>query len=85
MSHSKKGKNQGGGRVRELFSNSGDLGEVSGFPLGTCGPAHHLCARPRFPSLFLSPKPPLTYWIMLFWARSMGARAPVACRAPVAI
>ena len=57
---SKKIQTQGGGGFRELFRNSGDLGEVSGFPLDTCGPAHHLCTRPRCPSLFLSPKPPLT-------------------------
>jgi hypothetical protein len=57
---SKKINKQGGGGFRELSNNSGDLGEVSGFPLGTCGPAHHLCTRPRCPSLFLSPKPPLT-------------------------
>lgn len=39
----KKTKKQSGGRSRELDINSGDLGEVSGFPLRTCGPAHHLC------------------------------------------
>ena len=63
----RKAKKQGGGGFRELYSNSGDLGEVSGFPLRTCGPAHHLCTRPRCPSLFLSPKPPLTYQLTLFW------------------
>lgn len=62
----RKAKKKSGGGFRELYVNSGGLGEASGFPLHTYGPAHHLCARPRLTSVFLSPKPPLTYELTLF-------------------
>jgi hypothetical protein len=49
-----------------------------GFRLpAVCGPAHHLCARPRCPALFLSPKPPLNSKISLFRQRS--SRTGMGC------
>jgi hypothetical protein len=61
-----------------------------GFPLATGGPAHYPHARPRFSSLFLSPRPPLTYLltpfvnnqvpIALLWnGITLKARPPEVC------